>query len=187
MTDVTHILSQIDQGDPRGAEQLLPLVYDELRRLATKLLVNERPDHTLQATALVHEAYTKLFGTVSVPGWKSRRHFFCVAANAMRQILVDSARRKRAAKRGGNSERMPLDSVMLGAEVRLDDLLDLDDALQRLEQQDPNAAQLVKLRVFTGLSIEEAAAMLEISPRSAYRDWSFAKAWLFRALGGSEF
>jgi len=186
MTDVTRILSQIEQGDPHATEQLLPLVYDELRRLAAQKMAGERPDHTLQATALVHEAYARLVGSVSTTGWQDRRHFFLAAADAMRKILIESARRRRAEKRGGDRDRVPLDSVVPGAEMPLDDMLDLDEALARFEREDPAAARLVKLRIFAGLSVEEAAQSLGIATRSAYRDWSFAQAWLFRALRDGE-
>jgi RNA polymerase sigma factor (TIGR02999 family) len=182
MTDLTQILSQIEQGDPHAAEQLLPLVYDELRRLAAQKLAGERPDHTLQATALVHEAYMRLVGSASTHSWRDRRHFFLAAADAMRKILTDSARRRKSLKRGGDQVRMPLESVVPSEEFPSDDMLDLDAALERFEQVDPDAARLVKLRLFAGLSVEAAAESLGVPARSAYRDWSFAQAWLYRAL-----
>ncbi|MCA9127658.1 MAG: RNA polymerase subunit sigma [Planctomycetales bacterium] len=186
MTDVTEILARIDQGDTDAAERLLPLVYEELRRLAAQKMAGERPDHTLQATALVHEAYARLVGSASNPGWRDRGHFFLAAADAMRKILIESARRRQSLKRGGDRQRVPLDSLVLGPEFPVDDILDLDAALERFEQEDPEAAQLVRLRLFAGLSVEEAAQSLGIATRSAYRDWSFAQAWLFRALRGGE-
>jgi RNA polymerase sigma factor (TIGR02999 family) len=187
MSDVTRILSMIESGDQQASDELLPLVYDELRKLAAARMANERPDHTLQATALVHDAYVRLVGSSSGAEWKNRSHFFAAAAEAMRKILIDSARRRQTQKRGGDLEKVPLDDIALGTEVPLDDMLDFDEALSRLEGADPDAAQLVKLRVFAGLSVEEAAESLGVAARTAYRDWSFAQAWLYRELrDGSE-
>jgi RNA polymerase sigma factor (TIGR02999 family) len=182
MDDVTRILSAIEQGEPRAAEQLLPLVYDELRKLAARRLAQEKPGQTLQATALVHEAFLRLVGDGD-PGWNGRGHFFAAAAEAMRRILVESARRKRSGRLGGSRERSELREddpriAPLGAEV-----LDLDDALTRLAAVDPQAAELVKLRVFAGMTIDEVAGHLGISPRTAKRSWAYARAWLGRELG----
>jgi RNA polymerase sigma factor (TIGR02999 family) len=182
MSEVTHILSQIQSGDGAKAEHLLPLVYDELRKLAAAKMAREKPGQTLTSTALVHEAYLRLVDGSESQHWDSRGHFFAAAAEAMRRILVDRARGKAAAKRGGDRDRVPLDAVAPEVELPLDDFLDFNDALSRLEEADPTAAQLVKLRVFAGLSVEEAAESLGVSTRSAYRDWSFAQAWLFREL-----
>ena len=182
MSDVTQILSKIEAGDAKAADELLPLVYDELRKLAAARMANERPDHTLQATALVHDAYVRLVGSTTEQDWKNRGHFFAAAADSMRKILIDSARRRQAQKRGAGFEQISLNEVGPGVELRLDDMVDLDDALSRLEKVDPMAVKIAKLRVFAGLSVEEAAKSLGVSPRSAYRDWSFAQAWLYREL-----
>ena len=179
MTDVTQILSRIEQGDPTAAEQLLPLVYHELRMVARAKLRNERSDHTLQATALVHEAYLRLLGNSSpAHSWDSRGHFFSAAAEAMRRILVESVRRKLALKRGGEFARIELDTIDLNAAQRDEKLLALDDALDRLEEIDPVKAHLVKLRFFSGLTMIEAAQALGISPTTADRYWGYARAWL---------
>jgi RNA polymerase sigma factor (TIGR02999 family) len=182
MTDVTHILSAIEQGDPRAAEQLLPLVYSELRRLAAQKLAQEKPGQTLQATALVHDAYLRLVGKGDEQPWNSRGHFFAAAAEAMRRILVENARRKRRPKHGGDRQRIDLDEALSVVEAPSDDLLALDEALSRLEATDPLAAKLVKLRFFTGLSMPQAAEALGLPLRSAERNWTYAKAWLHRAL-----
>jgi RNA polymerase sigma factor (TIGR02999 family) len=184
MNEVTHILSAIGHGDPHAAEQLLPLVYDELRKLAASKLAQEKPGQTLQATALVHEAYLRLVDPHQEEHWNSRGHFFAAAAEAMRRILVDNARRKQSKKRGG--ERIPLDLDQLAAATseRLDDVLDIDAALTGLAEADPQASKLVKLRYFAGLSIPQAAAALGISPRSADFLWAYARAWLLRSLSG---
>jgi RNA polymerase sigma factor (TIGR02999 family) len=184
MSEVTHILSAIEQGDPHAAEQLLPLVYDELRRLAAQKLVQDKPGQTLQATALVHEAYLRLVEGErrgSSPPWNGRGHFFAAAAEAMRRILVESARRKRRTKHGGGRQRIELDEALAPADPR-HDLLALDEALTRLAAEEPVKAQLVNLRYFAGLSLEEAAAFLNISPATAKRYWAVARAWLFAAL-----
>jgi RNA polymerase sigma factor (TIGR02999 family) len=185
MTGVTQILASIEQGDPRAAEQLLPLVYDELRKLAAVRLAQERPGQTLQATALVHEAYLRLVGDGGLH-WNSRGHFFAAAAEAMRRILVDRARRKAAAKRGGEFARIELDQdIALAAEVK-EDLIALDAALERLAAEYPVQAELVKLRYFGGLSLPDAASALGLSERTAGRHWAFARAWLRRAVEGQE-
>ena len=189
MNEVTRILSAIDQGDPKAAEQLLPLVYQELRKLAAQKLAQEKPGQTLEATALVHEAYLRLVATgdASAPReqhWNSRGHFFAAAAEAMRRILVDNARRKRRPKHGGDRQRIELDEALAVADPRKD-LLALDDALSQLAVQEPVKAELVKLRYFAGLSLEEAAAVLSISPATAKRYWAVARAWLFAAISAS--
>ena len=181
MNEVTQILAAIEQGDSRAAGQLLPLVYDELRRLAAQRLAREKPGQTLQATALVHDAYLRLVGTDD-HGWDGRGHFFAAAAEAMRRILVDNARRKRAAKHGGGHRRRDLDDVEIAAGAPAEDLMALDEALTRLAAEDPAKAELVKLRYFAGLSIEEAALALGISPATAKRRWAYARAWLFRII-----
>jgi RNA polymerase sigma factor (TIGR02999 family) len=185
MTDVTRILSALENGDPHAAEQLLPLVYDELRKLAAQRLAQERPGQTLQATALVHEAYLRLVDTDKVQAWNSRGHFFAAAAEAMRRILIDNARKKRRPKHGGDRQRVDLEESLCRREGG-DNLLALDDALTRLAQQEPRKAELVKLRYFAGLSLEEAAACLGISSATAKRYWAVARAWLFDALSDGE-
>jgi RNA polymerase sigma factor (TIGR02999 family) len=182
MTDVTRILSAIEQGDPHASEKLLALVYDELRQLAAQRLFHEKPGQTLQATALVHEAYLRLVDTENPQHWDSRRHFFAAAAEAMRRILVEQARRKGRLKHGGNLQRVDLDEAARVAEVPSDEVLALDLVLTRFEATDPLAAKLVKLRFFTGLSMPEAAAALGMSLRSAERNWTYAKTWLHREL-----
>ena len=175
MNDVTRILSAIEQGDPHAAEQLLPLVYDELRKLAAQRLAQEKPGQTLQATALVHEAYLRLVDGEKAQHWNSRGHFFAAAAEAMRRILVDQARRKQAAKRGGQGRRVPLDAADVGFASPADELLDIDEALSRLAAEDPQAARLIQLRYFAGLSIEDAAEVVGISRSTAYEHWSYAR------------
>jgi RNA polymerase sigma factor (TIGR02999 family) len=182
MTDVTHILSAIERGDPSAAEQLLPLVYDELRKLAAQKLAQERPGQTLQATALVHEAYLRLVGGEQTRHWDSRRHFFAAAAEAMRRILVDRARDKRRLKRGGGWRRLRLDQIDLSIEEPPDDLPALDEALTKLAREDPACAELVKLRFFVGLTLEQAADVLGLSRRTVDRTWAFARSWLFDEL-----
>ena len=183
MTDVTRILSAIEGGDPAAAEQLLPLVYDELRRLAAQKLAQEKPGQTLQATALVHEAYLRLVGGGRERPWESRGHFFAAAAEAMRRILVENARRKRCGKHGGGRQRRDLDAGSLAAPEPEMDLLALDAALNRLAEQDPLKARLVELRYFAGLTGDQAAAALGISASSADRHWVYTRAWLRRELG----
>jgi RNA polymerase sigma factor (TIGR02999 family) len=182
MADVTRILSQIESGDPAAAEQLLPLVYEELRKLAAHRLANEKPGQTLQATALVHEAYLKLVGSETTRSYRDRRHFFSSAATAMRQILVDTARGKRTKKRGGGHQRERLHDV--AGLLPDDELLALDEALQRLATEDPLKAQLVELRYFAGLTGQQAAEVLGISASSADRHWAFARAWLQAEVRG---
>jgi len=178
MTDVTRFLSHIEEGDPSAAEQLLPLVYDELRRLAAQKMAHEMPGQTLDATGLVHEAYLRLVGPQGGRDWDNRGHFFAAAAEAMRRILVESARRKRRLKRGGEQRRVDLDEAQMPVAVPPDEMLAVDEALTKLSQEDPSAAQIVKLRYFVGFSIEEAAESLGISRANAYRHWTYAKAWL---------
>ena len=186
MSEVTRILSAIEQGDSHAAAQLLPLVYDELRKLAAQKLAQEKPGQTLQATALVHEAYLRLVGPADAARWDSRGHFFAAAAEAMRRILVDAARRKRTEKHGGHRRRVALSDVPANPEVADERLLALDAALTRLAAEDPVAARVVELRHFAGLSIEDAAAALGLSRATAYRHWTYARAWLRDALSGAE-
>ncbi len=183
MSDVTQILSQIESGDPSAAEHLLPLVYVELRKLAAARLVCEKPGQTLQATALVHEAYIRLVDGEHAQKWNSRGHFFAAAAEAMRRILVDSARRKKSAKGGGQLERVELNEDRLAVPGRSINLIDLDTALDKLAAQDVRKAELVKLRYFAGLSVSQAANALEISESTANADWAYAKSWLRLELG----
>ncbi len=196
MSELTRILSRIDAGDPAAAEQLLPLVYDELRKLAAAKLAQEKPGQTLQATALVHEAYLRLVGSAPRPDgdgvtadphpsggvYNSRGHFFMAAAEAMRRILIERARQKRSVKHGGQALRVDWNVDLIAASLPDDDLLALDEALSALEAHDPQAAGVVRLHCFGGLTIEQAAETLGISERTAYRDWSYARAWLHRAL-----
>jgi RNA polymerase sigma factor (TIGR02999 family) len=184
MSDVTRILCAIEQGDPRAAEQLLPLVYDELRRLAGALMANERPGQTLQATALVHQAYLRLLDGDQAQDWNSRGHFFAACAEAMRRILVERARHKQSLKAGGGRRRQELPDIELaGAGPHLD-LLALHEALTKLEQQDRRRAELVKLRFFAGLTIAEAARALGISASTADNDWAYARSWLRLEIEG---
>ena len=185
MTDVTRILEAIGQGDPQAASQLLPLVYDELRKLAAQKLGQETPGQTLQPTDLVHEAYLRLVGEMEELHWDNRGHFFAAAAEAMRRILVESARRKQAVKRGGGGQRVPLEEFHRITESP-EDLLDLDDALTQFAAQEPDKARLVQLRFFAGLSTPDAAAALGISVATAERWWTFARAWLYSELQGGE-
>ncbi|HMF12365.1 MAG TPA: sigma-70 family RNA polymerase sigma factor [Gemmataceae bacterium] len=190
MSEVTRILSSIEQGDPHAAAQLLPLVYDELRKLAAQKLAHEKPGQTLQATALVHEAYLRLVAStegesgVSEPKWQGKGHFFAAAAEAMRRILVDQARSKRAVKRGGQGRRVPLEAVDAGCTPPTEDLLAIDEALTRLAAEDPQAAQLIQLRHFAGLSVEDAAEVVGISRSTAYEHWSYARVRLRTLLTG---
>jgi RNA polymerase sigma factor (TIGR02999 family) len=186
MNDVTRILSAIEHGDSKASEELLPLVYDELRKLAAQKLAQERPGQTLQATALVHEAYLRLVDTEKVRRWESRGHFFAAAAEAMRRILVENARRKGRLKRGGGQKRIELDDPRLGYSEPLDEVLAVDEALEQLADEDPQAAQLVELRYFGGLPIEDAAEIVGISRSTAYEHWAYARAWLHRRLRGRE-
>jgi len=196
MPDVTRILSQIEQGDPQAAEKLLPLVYDELRKLAASKLAAENPGLTLSATGLVHEAYLRLIGprekaitdssAAAGPKFDSCGHFFAAAAEAMRRILVEAARRRSQMKRGAGRKRIELDEAEIASSIPVDHLLLIDEALDDLEKSDAQMAQLVKLHCFGGLSIEEAANVLGLAVRSAYRDWAFVRAWLFRRLANSK-
>jgi RNA polymerase sigma factor (TIGR02999 family) len=183
MSEVTQILSAIEQGDPQAAAQLLPLVYDELRKLAAQRLAQEKPAQTLQATDLVHEAYLRLVGDQQ---FDNRGHFFAAAAEAMRRIVVESARRKKCVKHGGGRERVEIDLADLPTCLPPDDLIALDEALARLEQLDPVKARLVVLRYFSGMTIEQAAATLNISRVTAFRYWTFARAWLHHAMTDGE-
>jgi RNA polymerase sigma factor (TIGR02999 family) len=182
INDVTGILAEVEQGDPHAAEQLLPLVYEELRRLAAQKLAQEAPGQTLQATALVHEAYLRLVDTEKAQHWDSRGHFFAAAAEAMRRILVENARRHQALKRGGGLERIDLPELADSARDTPVDLVALDEALNKLEARHPHKAQVVKLRFFAGCSLEETALALGISRATAQRHWAFARAWLFGQL-----
>lgn len=182
MSDVTEILSRIESGDPIAAEELLPLVYDELRKLATARLARERTGHTLQATALVHEAYLRLIQNQGAGQWSSKGHFFGAAAEAMRRILVEQARRKKSRRGGGHVHRCELEDVEIAAPEPSADILAVNDALERLEQMDHVAAKLVKLRYFTGLTIPQAAEVLGVSRATAERYWAYARAWLHTEL-----
>ena len=185
MNEVTRILSAIEQGEPHAAGQLLPLVYDELRKLAAQKLAKEKPGQTLQATALVHEAYLRLVGTAGEQHWDSRGHFFVAAAEAMRRILIENARRKQAEKHGGGWQRHELMEAELAIDSRSDEVLAVDEALSELARREPLVARLVELRFFAGLTLEEAAKSLGLSERKAYRHWAYARAWLRRELDQS--
>ncbi|HEV8060353.1 MAG TPA: ECF-type sigma factor [Gemmataceae bacterium] len=182
MSEVTRILSAIDQGDAHAAEQLLPLVYDELRRLAEQKLTREKPGQTLQATALVHEAYVRLVEVKEAQHWKSCGHFFGAAAEAMRRILVENARRRKAVRHGGNWQRQDLDLIEPAVAPLTDDLLALDEALDKLAAMDSRKAELVKLRYFAGLTIEQTAEVLGVSVATANRLWNYARAWLHQEI-----
>jgi RNA polymerase sigma factor (TIGR02999 family) len=182
MCDVTRILGKIEAGDPAAADQLLPLVYEELRQLAAAKMAQEKPDQTLQATALVHEAYLRLVDVQKVQHWDSRGHFFAAAAEAMRRILVHEARCKHRLKRGGDWQRVDLDCVEITLDAPSMDILAIDEALAKLAERKPEVAQLVKLRYFAGLSVDEAAKALAISSSTADRHWTYARAWLYREL-----
>jgi RNA polymerase sigma factor (TIGR02999 family) len=184
MSDVTHILSAIEQGDPHAAAELLPLLYNELRQLAAERLAHEKPGQTLQATALVHEAYLRLVDVDQPQRWHSRGHFFAAAAEAMRRILIDNARRKQASKRGGSARRVPLDAADVGDTPPDEDLLAIDEALTRLAAEDPQAARLIELRYFAGLSMEDAAEAIGISRSTAYEHWAYARVRLRCLLQG---
>jgi RNA polymerase sigma factor (TIGR02999 family) len=183
-SEVTSILSAIEQGDPQAPAQLLPLVYDELRKLAAVKLAQERPGQTLEPTALVHEAYLRLVNVEAAQQWNSRGHFFAAAAEAMRRILVENARRKQSQKAGGNRKRFALDDVEPETPGSDDEVLALDEALEKLARQDERKAQLVKLRFFAGLTIEQAARVLDISTSTADNDWAYARCWLRLEIGG---
>jgi len=186
MNDVTRILSSIDQGDSHAAEQLLPLIYAELRSLAAQKLAGEAAGHSLEATALVHEAYLRLVNVDNAQRWDSRGHFFASAAEAMRRILVENARRKQSHKRGGGRQRVDLQDFAMTLPEPVDDVLALDEALNGLALADAQAAELVKLRYFAGLTVPQAAAILGVSPRTADFLWAYARAFLLRSLGGDE-
>lgn len=185
MSVVTQILSGMDAGDPRAGEQLLPLVYDELRQLAAQMLRRENAVQTLQATALVHEAYLRLVDVENEPDWNSRGHFFAAAAEAMRRILVEHARRRRSQKRGGDRRRIEFAESLVDRGHREEDILLLDDALTALAHEDAAAAELAKLRIFAGLSVEDAGKAVGISRATAFRQWTYARAWLQAALSES--
>ena len=182
MSDVTQILSQIESGDGQAAEKLLPLVYDELRKLAAEKMGHQKPGQTLQATALVHEAYIRLVDVEKAQHWNSRGHFFAAAAEAMRRILLNRARDKGRTKRGGQFHRVDLDQVELAVDAPHEDLAAIDEAIERLAAENPECAKVVKMRFFAGLSIEEAAATLDISASTAKRHWAYARAWIFDVL-----
>lgn len=181
MSDVTRILAAIEQGDAQAADELLPLVYRQLHRIAQQQMARERPDHTLQATALVHEAYLRLVGNRDIE-WANRAHFFAAAAEAMRRILVDQARKRGRIKRGGGRARVPMSVADLAAEQNPSEILALDEALKRLEKEDARMSRVVMLRFFAGLSIDDTANAMGISPRTVKREWTCARAWLFQAL-----
>jgi RNA polymerase sigma factor (TIGR02999 family) len=186
MREVTRILREIERGGSNASAELLPLVYDELRILAAQRMLHESPGHTMQATALVHEAYLRLVDVEQVPHWNSRGHFFGAAAEAMRRILVENARRRQALKRGGGRDRVPGHSLEPAAPRISDDVLALNDALERLEQKDRVKAELVKLRCFAGLTMGQAAEALGLSVATAHRYWNYARAWLHREIVGSD-
>ena len=184
MEHVTRILQEIEQGDPAAAEKLLPLIYDELRRLAAQRMRHERPGQTLEATALVHDAYLRLVDVEQAQHWNSRGHFFAAAAEAMRRLLVERARRKKRIRHGGVRQRVDLDTQLCMPAVGDDRLLEINDALERLAGEEPEAASVVKLRYFAGLTTKEAAAAMGISVRTANRHWTYARAWLYQQLEG---
>ena len=186
MSDVTRILSQIEAGDPSAAGQLLPLVYDELRKLAAAKLAQEKPGQTLQATALVHEAYVRLVGPADAERWDNRGHFFAAAATAMRRILIERVRRKKRKIHGGDHRRQEFDPDLVAIPAQDDDLLALDAALAKLAEQDPVKSRLVELRFFAGLTGDQAALILGISPKTADRYWVYARAWLRREMEGGD-
>ena len=181
MSEVTVILENIQKGKPKAAEELLPLVYDELRKLAASKLAQQPPDHTLQPTALVHEAYLRLLGDGN-RSWQDRRHFFAAAAEAMRHLLVDRARRKRALRHGGGWHRVDLDNVVVASKTTDDNILLINEALEKLTVHEPTCAQLIKLRFFGGLTFPQAAEVMGMSERTAKRSWAYARAWLFREI-----
>ena len=185
MSDVTRILNAIERGDAKATDELLPLVYEELRLLAAQKLAHETPGQTLQATALVHEAYLRLIGDAPQT-WENRGHFFGAAAEAMRRILVENARRKKREKHGGDRRRLDLGTVDPALEGPSDDVLAVDEAIEKLAQEDPDAARLVKLRYFSGLTVAEAAAVLGLSLRTAEREWAYARAWLYDEITQSQ-
>jgi RNA polymerase sigma factor (TIGR02999 family) len=185
MSDVTRILNAIEQGDAQAVDELLPLVYEELRRLAAQNMSQELPGQTLQATALVHEAYLRLVGA-EAQNWNSRGHFFAAAAEAMRRILVENARRKKSLKRGGNRKRVEIGEADAAIEAPLEDLVALDEALTKLSSEEPTIADLVELRYFAGLPLDQVAKIMEISPSTAARYWAYGRAWLLEEITGDE-
>jgi RNA polymerase sigma factor (TIGR02999 family) len=185
VTDATRLLSAVEQGDPKAAEELLPLVYEELRRLAALKMADQPAGHTLQPTALVHEAYLRLVGA-DQRSWQNSRHFLAAAAEAMRHILIDSARKKRRLKRGGDWQRVDLEEVHLAVDADPDGLLAVDEVLEDFAREDPGKAELVKLRFFAGLSLPQAAQTLGVSLATAKRSWAFSRAWLYRRLSGAQ-
>jgi RNA polymerase sigma factor (TIGR02999 family) len=182
MSDVTQILSQIEDGDSQATERLLPLVYDELRKLAAQKMAQENPGQTLQATALVHEAYVRLVDTDKVQHWNSRGHFFASAAEAMRRILIDRARDKKRLRRGGERQKIDLDEIDIAVNTPAEELLDLNEALEELAFEYPECGELIKLRFFAGMSLGEAASILGLARRTADRHWAFGRAWLHQKL-----
>ncbi len=187
MSDITQLLEAAAIGDRKASAELLPLVYEELRQLASARMANEAPNHTLNATALVHEAYLRLVGTADVARWDNRGHFFAAAAEAMRRILVDHARRRNQLRHGGGRHRVEFpENLATKATTSEDDLLAVDEVIDRLVAHDLSVAELVKLHVFAGLTLEQAAEVLGISARTAYRNWAYARAWMFQQLGGNE-
>lgn len=184
MNNVTQILSQIEQGDPSAAEQLLPLVYDELRKLAAAKLAHEKPGQTLQATALVHEAFLRLVDQRESKHWNGRGHFFAAAAEAMRRILIESARRKASRNRGGQHQAVEVEIADFSTSLSAEQLIDLDEALCELERRDPEKAKLITLRYFGGMTLEQVANAMSISRATASRHWSFSRAWLYSRLNG---
>ena len=185
MSEVTHILATIEGGDARAADKLLPLVYEQLRAIARQRMAQERAGHTLQATALVHEAYLRLVGGQQVP-WMNRGHFYIAAAEAMRRILIEHARKRDRVKRGGDRRRVPVSVADLAAEQDSEEILAVDEAVRRLEEMDAEAAKVVRLRFFAGLSVDETARALDLSPRTIAREWAYARAWLHNALEGEQ-
>jgi RNA polymerase sigma factor (TIGR02999 family) len=181
--DITRILERVNSGEPRAANELLPLVYDQLRASAQKQMAQERGDHTLQATALVHEAYLRLIGPQEIP-WENRAHFYVAAAEAMRRVLIEHARKRGRVKRGGGQRKVPLSGAELAADANLEEILSVDAAIRRLEERDGRMARIVRLRFFTGLGAKETAAALGLSDRTVRREWALARAWLHRELSG---
>jgi RNA polymerase sigma factor (TIGR02999 family) len=186
MEHVTRILQKIEEGDPTAADELLPLIYDELRALAAQRMRHERPGQTLDATALVHDAYLRLVDVEQAQHWNSSGHFFAAAAEAMRRLLIERARRKKRIRHGGGRQRVDLDAQLSVSDSDDDRLIEINEALDRLKDEDPEAANVVKLRYFAGLTIKEAAAAMNISVRTANRHWTYARAWLYQQLGGPE-
>ena len=181
-SDITRLLDAAGEGDPRAAQKLLPLIYDQLRKAAQKQMAEERPDHTLQATALVHEAYIRLVGSHQTV-WENRAHFYVAAAEAMRRILIEHARKRGRIRRGGDRNRVPLNAIYLADEAHPEEIMSVSTAIRRLEGRDSRMAKIVRLRFFAGLSVEETATTLGVSDRTVRREWALARAWLHRELG----